>query len=721
MSEMAGASQQAIFASLTEGLTPEDEFTCAWLTQVVLRMRRELSWLWRKHERIDWVAESLQRHSTAAQRRKFFAEDAGARYLDERIRETKMPLRDDDAPRGSFAWLVRELDLPGAEIFVVALTLAATRDAALGNLFSTLAGDPRRQAPTLGLAQWLWDEPQAFAPLMSPAHPLFARGILRRAEAASDWNAALSMPPLVARRLECFSADPLHELHRIAIGGQLESTASACGDHAVDLELLAGRMADAPGELRVIPVSIAFAQGALDARRAAPMLRKIAELTGRDIYAISPKVAISAAVLENAGTHCWLNGADLLIPSYEFQHDAIWQNILRPYPIYVFVAAPEEGGQSLTNALPALKVRGLSYMERRQVWERELGRHDIEIGESAVRECAYRFRLDAAAIGDIAALLSRSSYPPTPDRLLAACQQQIRVMVGSQATLLAPRFERRELILDAERSAQFDQLLSAMRNLSRVHADWGTGRAWGDAGISVLFAGPSGTGKTMAAEVLAAELRLPLYHVDLSQVVNKYIGETEKNLRRLFDAAEQADIILFFDEADALFGQRMQARSSNDRFANMEISYLLERMERFRGLAILATNRKRDLDEAFLRRLRYVIEFPLPAEPERAAIWKQCIPRQVTSEGIDFAFLAREFALAGGNIRSIVLNACLQSASSQQQPALQMQALMDAVDREYEKLGRPLSREQKMQWQLHANVNGRGTGAPATTRPRVAP
>jgi len=204
----------------------------------------------------------------------------------------------------------------------------------------------------------------------------------------------------------------------------------------------------------------------------------------------------------------------------------------------------------------------------------------------------------------------------------------------------------------------------------------------------------------MAAEVLAAELRLPLYHVDLSQVVNKYIGETEKNLRKLFDAAEQADIVLFFDEAESLFGQRMQARSSNDRFANLEISYLLERMDRFRGLAILATNRRKDLDEAFLRRLRYVIEFPVPAESERLAIWKLSIPSQIVSVGVDFGFLAREFALPGGNIRSIVLNACLQAASSREKPTLDMSTLMEAIDREYEKLGRPLSREQKMQLRL---------------------
>jgi SpoVK/Ycf46/Vps4 family AAA+-type ATPase len=190
-------------------------------------------------------------------------------------------------------------------------------------------------------------------------------------------------------------------------------------------------------------------------------------------------------------------------------------------------------------------------------------------------------------------------------------------------------------------------------------------------------------------------------------VVNKYIGETEKNLRKLFDAAEQADLVLFFDEAEALFGQRMQARNSNDRFANIEVSYLLERMERFRGLAILATNRKKDLDEAFLRRLRYVIEFPMPAKAERLAIWKKSIPEQVSSVELDLDFLAREFALSGGNIRSIVLNACLQSASRGGKPALRMDAILTAVDREYEKIGRPLTREQKMQWQATYGATSR--------------
>jgi vesicle-fusing ATPase len=153
-----------------------------------------------------------------------------------------------------------------------------------------------------------------------------------------------------------------------------------------------------------------------------------------------------------------------------------------------------------------------------------------------------------------------------------------------------------------------------------------------------------------------------LYRIDLSQVVNKYIGETEKNLRRLFDAADSSDVVLFFDEADALFGKRTEVKDAHDRYANLEISYLLERMERFRGLAILATNRKKDLDEAFMRRLRFVVEFPLPDAADRLRIWQSVIPDGVDASGLDFEFLARRFALSGGHIRGIVFYACSQSA-----------------------------------------------------------
>jgi SpoVK/Ycf46/Vps4 family AAA+-type ATPase len=182
-----------------------------------------------------------------------------------------------------------------------------------------------------------------------------------------------------------------------------------------------------------------------------------------------------------------------------------------------------------------------------------------------------------------------------------------------------------------------------------------------------------------------------MYRIDLSQVVNKYVGETEKNLKRLFDAADIADAILFFDEADAIFGKRMEVRDAHDRYANLEVSYLLARMERFKGLAILATNRRRDLDDAFLRRLRAVVELPVPEGAQRSQIWRMAVPPGVDATALDFEFLGRQFDLTGGHIRSAMLNACLQSAAAQggaEKPKLAMEPVVAAIKRELDKLNR---------------------------------
>jgi SpoVK/Ycf46/Vps4 family AAA+-type ATPase len=233
-----------------------------------------------------------------------------------------------------------------------------------------------------------------------------------------------------------------------------------------------------------------------------------------------------------------------------------------------------------------------------------------------------------------------------------------------------------------------------MNSLTEVHYGWGTARAWNESGISALFAGPPGTGKTMGAEILSNELDLPMYRIDLSQVVNKYIGETEKNLKRLFDAAEVSDVILFFDEADSLFGRRTEVKDAHDRYANLEVSYLLERMERFKGIAILATNRKKDLDEAFLRRLRFIIDFPPPEAEQRKEIWRQVTPETVDASQVDFDFLARTFDLTGGHINSIVFYACLQSAHGKNtKRQLAMEDVIVAVKREYDKMNRSVSLE----------------------------
>jgi SpoVK/Ycf46/Vps4 family AAA+-type ATPase len=213
--------------------------------------------------------------------------------------------------------------------------------------------------------------------------------------------------------------------------------------------------------------------------------------------------------------------------------------------------------------------------------------------------------------------------------------------------------------------------------------------------LSALFAGASGTGKTMAAEVLAAELRLDLYRIDLSQVVSKYIGETEKNLRRVFEAAESGGAILLFDEADALFGKRTEVKDSHDRYANIEISYLLQRMDTYRGLAILTTNMKSVLDTAFLRRIRFVVQFPFPDAAQRAEIWRRIFPAQTPVENLDLNRLAR-LNVPGGNIRNIALQAAFLAADSGE--PVRMFHLLRAARNEYAKLEKPLTEAEVSNW-----------------------
>ena len=214
-------------------------------------------------------------------------------------------------------------------------------------------------------------------------------------------------------------------------------------------------------------------------------------------------------------------------------------------------------------------------------------------------------------------------------------------------------------------------------------------------GISALFTGASGTGKTLAAEVLAQELRLDLYRIDLSQVVSKYIGETEKNLRRVFEAAEAGGAILLFDEADALFGKRSEVRDSHDRYANIEVSYLLQRMEAYRGLAILTTNLKNAIDSAFLRRIRFVVQFPFPDVTQRTEIWRRMFPPKLPTEGLDFPKLAR-LNVAGGNIRNIALNGAFLAADAGE--SVGMAHLLRAARSEYAKLEKSLTEAEVGGW-----------------------
>jgi SpoVK/Ycf46/Vps4 family AAA+-type ATPase len=270
-----------------------------------------------------------------------------------------------------------------------------------------------------------------------------------------------------------------------------------------------------------------------------------------------------------------------------------------------------------------------------------------------------------------------------------ASRAQARPRLDDLAQRIEPAARWNDLVLPEPQLETLREIPVHVRRRTTVYEEWGfAAKGARGLGISALFAGPSGTGKTMAAEVLASDLRLDLYRIDLSAVVSKYIGETEKNLRRVFDAAEEGGAILLFDEADALFGKRSEVKDSHDRYANIEVSYLLQRMEAYRGLAILTTNQKGALDPSFLRRIRFVVQFPFPDAAQRTEIWRRVFPVDTPTEGLDHAQLAR-LNVAGGNIRNIALRAAFLAADAGE--PVRMKHVLGAARGEYAKLEKPLS------------------------------
>ncbi|HEX7151243.1 MAG TPA: ATP-binding protein [Thermoanaerobaculia bacterium] len=281
-------------------------------------------------------------------------------------------------------------------------------------------------------------------------------------------------------------------------------------------------------------------------------------------------------------------------------------------------------------------------------------------------------------------MIARAARAEGGSNLWELCQQQVSWRIDDLAQRITTRQRWDDLVLDTDSTTQLHEIAAQVAQRARVYERWGFAR-WlaRGRGITALFAGPSGTGKTMAAEILAGELGLELYRIDLAGVVSKYIGESEKNLRRVFDAAEQSGAILFFDEADALFGKRTEVKDSHDLYANIQVNYLLQRMEDYRGLAILATNRKTALDRAFLRRLRFVIDFPFPDREARDRIWRHAFPAEAPMATLDYTFLSR-LEIAGGNIRNIALNAAFLAAADGS--VIDERHVVHAVRREYAKM-----------------------------------
>ena len=338
---------------------------------------------------------------------------------------------------------------------------------------------------------------------------------------------------------------------------------------------------------------------------------------------------------------------------------------------------------------------------RKQLWESNL-KGNLQVADDVDPEAlAGKFKLTPGQIRDARSAAEnlarwRSPYDVrvTITDLYAACRAQSNPKLGELARKIEPKFRWDDLVLPPDQMAQLAEVCNQTRHLRTVYGEWGFDRKVSlGKGLTALFTGPPGTGKTMAAEVIASELNIDLYKIDLSQVVSKYIGETEKNLHRIFDEAQSSSSILFFDEADALFGKRSEVKDAHDRYANIEVGYLLQKMEEYDGIAILATNLRQNMDEAFTRRMRFIIEFPFPDEQYRKLIWQVTFPPEAPlAADVDLSWLAREIRLAGGNIKNIALAAAFSAAGEGR--VIAMSHLTQAAQREFQKIGRRWSEGQ---------------------------
>lgn len=353
------------------------------------------------------------------------------------------------------------------------------------------------------------------------------------------------------------------------------------------------------------------------------------------------------------------------------------ETLLDPLDIIdVEIPAPDYAAQK---ALWGLHLDGLLAENEQPELKQLTANFDLTGGQiaRAVRRSVQQARLRDPQNGRV-----------TAADLIAGSRLQSQPMLGKLARKVEPHYTWQDIVLPQETLSQLHEICQWVNHRQRVFDDWGfAGKLSQGKGINALFAGPSGTGKTMAAEIIANALQVDLYKIDLSGVVSKYIGETEKNLDRIFSAAEHANAILFFDEADALFGKRSEVRDSHDRYANIEVSYLLQKMEQYEGLAILATNLRQNLDEAFTRRLAFTVHFPFPDAENRLDIWRGIWPKQTPlADDLDFDTLSREYKFSGGNIKNIALAAAFLAAEDDS--SVTMAHLHKAVRREYQKMGK---------------------------------
>ena len=606
-------------------------------------------------------------------------------------------------PPPALITLVHRLGLSHFEQQVLVLCAAMDLDPGIPSLCARAQGDPHKPYPTFALALSLFDEPV--------------------------WNALSPQNPLRYWRLIEINQPGATPLTASALRADERIVNYIKGLNYLDDRLapLVEPMFGDAGHVGELPPSQGRQASELVARLRASAntgCSLVIELLGRETES---KLEVAREVASKLGLNLYRLSAGLLPAQWpDFESFArLWhrESVLMPLALYVEMGETGGTGSHETQATAIVRflrrAQGIFFLdveERQEISDRPVYSVEIQkptpqeqrsvwlvsLGEGAddlSGRLAAQFNLSQREIRQIAASVpdENESGLSLEERLWETCLAVSRPKLERLAERIDAKATWDDIVLPEEERALLRQIAGQVGSRNRVYDEWGFRQRMNRGlGISALFAGESGTGKTMAAEVIANELRLHLYRIDLSAVVNKYIGETEKNLRRVFDAAEDSGAILFFDEADALFGKRSEVKDSLDRYANIEVNYLLQRMEAYRGLAILATNMKSALDPAFMRRLRFIVNFPFPGVKERKPIWENVFPKAVESrgltgtpvEGLNYDHLAK-LNLTGGSIHNIALNAAFLAAQAGSK--VTMPFVLKAARTEFRKLERPVN------------------------------
>ncbi|MEU5268980.1 AAA family ATPase [Streptomyces hygroscopicus] len=598
---------------------------------------------------------------------------------------------------------------------LVLLAAAAELDPTAAARCAAASGDPARAYPTFSLALAALDEPHWSA--LTPVSPLRR---WRLVELDDETRLTTSRLRVDERILHFLAGSPYLDarLHGLLRRAPVPPTLPPSYDRAAD------RVAEGwSGSRPEAPLRVELVGGDLTTRT--DIAAVAARRTGLALYVMAADDVPTDAAERDRLARLWQREAVLLpaallleVGELDREQAAATDAFIDGAAVPLVVSSPDPRHTGRPRG-ERVTVPALDDTEQLALWADAFA--DIpRVEEAHLRSLVAQFQLPPHIIRSAAAAVRRDLPDPDPDPDADADADagldtgtdtdaldptelawragliEARIGLDELGRRIEPEAAWDDLVLPDHQSRILREIVAHVRQRATVHQEWGFAATLRRGlGVTALFAGGSGTGKTLAAEVMAKELGLDLFLIDLSQVVSKYIGETEKNLRKVFDAAERGGALLLFDEADALFGKRSEVKDSHDRYANLEVSYLLMRMEAYRGLAILTTNMKKALDPAFMRRIRFVVDFPFPGESERAEIWRRVLPDRAPVKDIDPERLAR-LTVAGGSIRNIALSGAFLAA--EEGGRIQMRHMLAAARTEYQKLDRSLTPSEVAGW-----------------------